>query len=154
MKFQHVIIAVCKTVQYFPIEKQCVSLFNYTECFHCTEHVKHIVFSFSCTKTANICNSLHHNIVFSKINLIYLLDLYKLKIHKKNFWLTCKGDFCITIYALFLDTVLVWFGASPGPLHVTEVLTPPLPPGIFLQPLLLCPSVLKPHLGQEQDMLN
>lgn len=59
---------------------------------------------------------------------------------------TCKRHLGIAVHALLLDTVLVGFGASSWPLHVAEVLPPPLPTGVFLQPFLFSSSVLKPNL--------
>lgn len=62
---------------------------------------------------------------------------------------TCEGNLGIAVHALLLDAVLVGFGASPRPLHVAKILTPPLPTGIFLQPFLFSSPVLKPHLEGE-----
>lgn len=63
---------------------------------------------------------------------------------------TCEGDLGVAVGALLLDAVLVGFGGPPGALHVPEVLPPPLPPRVLLQPLLLGPTVLEPHLRAGQ----
>lgn len=63
---------------------------------------------------------------------------------------TCEGHLGIAVHALLLDAVLVGFGASPRSLHVAEVLAPPLPTGVFLQPLLFSSPVLKPNLEGEK----
>lgn len=67
---------------------------------------------------------------------------------------TCERDLGVAVHALLLDAVLVRFGASSRPLHVAEVLAPPLPPGVFLQPLLFGSPVLKPDLeGRSKQTL-
>lgn len=63
---------------------------------------------------------------------------------------TCEGHFGVAVHALLLDAVLVRFGASSRSLHVAEVLTPPLPTSIFLQPLLFSSPVLKPNLEENE----
>jgi len=60
--------------------------------------------------------------------------------------LTCEGDLGVAVHALLLSAVFIRFGAAPGPLHVSEVLTPSLSSCVFLQSFLLCSSVLKPDL--------
>lgn len=66
---------------------------------------------------------------------------------------TCEGDLCVAVHSLFLDAVLVRFGASSRSLHVAEVLPPPLTPGVLLQPLLFGSPVLEPDLeGRSNEM--